>query len=103
MLDTLFNGNSLGFLQRMDGSRRNVLHLISWEETAEVQGIVCKAVIHYPAAHLANHRHVIVHTRDDEIRQFNPHTCFLHSQDGIEDWLQVATADLLIDIIAKRL
>ena len=68
-----------------------------------MQGIVGKTIVHYPSTHLANHRHVIVNTRDDEVRQFNPYACFPHSQDGVENWLQMTTTDLLIDIITKRL
>ena len=102
MLDAFFDGYCFGLLQSMNGRWRNVLHLEAWEETAEVQGIVCKTIVGYPAAHLANHRHVIVEARDDEIRQFNPYTGVLHGQNSVEDWLQVATADFLIDIVAER-
>ena len=77
----------------MNRSRRNVLHLEAREETAEVQGIVGKAVACYPLAHLANHLYVIVDAGDDEVRQFYPHACIAHGENGVEHWLQMASAD----------
>jgi len=87
MLDAFFNGDLLGFLQRVDGCRRNVLHLVAREETAEVQGIVGEAIAGYPLAHPTNYRHVIVDARDDEVRQFYPHASIAHRENGVEHWL----------------
>ena len=79
------------------------MQLIAREETAEVEWVVGKAVVGYPAAHLANHLHVIVHSRNDEVRQFYPHTRISHGEDGVEHRLEVPTADVLVDVIAERL
>lgn len=38
MLDTFFEGDGLGFLQRMDGSRWYVFHLITGENASTVHG-----------------------------------------------------------------
>ena len=87
MLDALFDGYCLGLFQRLNGSGGYILHLEAWKEAAEMQRILCKTVICNPAAHLTNHRHVIVNSRNNKVRQFNPYTCCFHGQDGIEDWL----------------
>ena len=65
MFDAFFESNLLGFLQRMEGSRCHFFHLVTREEAAEVQGIVGKAIVCYPTAHLANHCHIIVYARDN--------------------------------------
>ncbi len=87
MLDALFFGYLLGRFERWQGCWWDVVHFVAWEETAEVQGAVGEAVAGHPAAHLANHLHVVVHARDDEIREFYPHVGIAHGQDGVEDGL----------------
>ena len=87
----------------MDRCWSNVPHLVSREEAAEMQGVLGKAVADNPLAHLANHLHVIIHTRDDEVRQFYPHPCIMHGENSVKDRLKMTTANLLIDIVAETL
>lgn len=101
MFDAFIDGNCLGLLQREDGGRRNVQHLIAREETAEMQGIVGKPVADDPLTHPSNHLHIIVHTRDDKVRQFYPHTGIAHGDNGVKDGLQVATTDLHVDVVGE--
>ena len=101
MFDAFFLCYLLRFLKGMDGSRRNVLHSIAWEEAAEVQGMVGKAVVSYPTAHFANHLHVVVDVGDDKVGEFYPHPGITHGEDGVEDGLQMTAADALIDVVAE--
>ena len=78
-----------------------MLHLITWKETAEVQGMVGKAVVSYPTAHFANHLHVVVDVGDDKVGEFYPYTSITHGEDGVEHGLQVAPADALVDVVAE--
>ena len=90
-----------GSAKGMKGSGRQVEHAVSGEETAEVQGLVGKAVVDQPATHATNHLHVVVDLRDDEVGELYPHASIAHGEDGVEDGLQVAPANALVDIIAE--
>ena len=101
MLNTLVNGDALGVLQRGNGCWREVLHFVAWEETAEVEWGRGEAVGDEPLAHPSNHVHIVINSRDDEVWQLYPHTSIPHGEDGVEDRLQVATADTLVDFVAE--
>ncbi len=102
MLDALFFGHLLCLLQRLQGCRWDVVHLVAREESAKVQGAVGESAADHPAAHLANHLYMVVQARDDEIREFYPHAGIAHGKDGVEDGLQMSAADLHVDVVAKR-
>ena len=80
-----------------------MVHAVSGEETVEVEGHVGKAIVHEPAAHAAYHVHVIVDSGDDEIGEFYPHACVVHSKDGVEHDGEVTATDALVDVVAERL
>lgn len=80
---------------------RNILHLESREETAEVKWLVSETIADYPAAHLTNHIHIIIHTWYDEICQFYPDPSVTHGKDCVEDGLQMAATHLHMDIVAE--
>ena len=101
ILNVLFQGNFFGSLQHLEGSRWYVLHLKSGEEAAEVKGIIGEPVVGYPTAHLANHRHVVVDAGYDKVRQFYPHASVTHGNDGVKDWLQMASINALIDVVRE--
>ena len=63
--------------------------------------MVGEFVVHYPAAHLADHQPVVVHLGDKEIRQFYPYPRIAHRQDGVEDWLQMTATHLHVDVVTK--
>lgn len=85
----------------MNRCRWNVPHFIVWEEPAQMQGMVGHAVVDYPAAHLANYGHVVVQTRNDEVRQFYPHASVVHGEDGVKDGLQMSAAVALVNVVAE--
>ena len=62
-----------------------------------------KALFIQPATHPANHLHIVIHLRDDEIGDFHPYACLLHGEDGVKHGLQVTAAHPMIDVVAKRL
>lgn len=99
MSDAFILCDFLGVLQRRDGSRRNILHFVAGEEAAEVQGLVGQSVVHYPVTHSTDHLHIVVHTRDDEVRQLYPHASIVHRQDGVEYRLQMPATDTLVDVV----
>ena len=101
MLNTLVNGDVFGFLQRGNGCWWKVRQLVAWEETAEVEWGRGESVGDEPLAHLSNHVHIVINGRYDEVCQFYPHTSIPHGEDGVEDRLQVATADTLVDFVAE--
>jgi hypothetical protein len=68
-----------------------------------VEWSVGKTMGNEPLAHLADHVHVVVDGGDDEVGDLYPYTCLLHGEDGVEDGLQMATTDALVDVVAKRL
>ena len=87
MLDACVEGDLLGCLEGMDGGGRNILHLLAGKETAEVEGRLCEAVADEPLAHLADHGHIIVDARDDEVGEFDPYARLFHGEDGVEHGL----------------
>ena len=92
-----------GGTECMDGRWGNVLHLKAGEEAAEVERGIGKTVIDEPAAHLTNHIHIIIDTRDDEVGEFYPDSGIAHGKDGVEHGLQVSAADAPVDVVAERL
>ena len=103
MTEAFVEGGLAGGAKGMEGCGQQVVHAVAGEETAEVEGLVGKAVVDEPAAHAANHLHVVVDGGDDEIGELYPHAGIVHGEDGVEDGLQVASADALVDVVAERL
>ena len=103
MPDTLFLCNLSGSAEGMDGCGLKVLHLIAGEETREVEWGVGKAVLLEPAAHLTDHVHIVVDGGNDEVGELYPHASPFHGKDSVEDRLQMATTDPMVDVVAKRL
>ena len=87
MPDTSVESDLLGGFEGMDGCGRNVLHLIAWEETAEVEGRLSKTVADDPFTHLSNHLHIIIDSWYHKVGKLNPYTSLLHGEDGVEHWL----------------
>ena len=77
------------------------MHLIAGEETAEVEGCGGEAIGNEPLAHLSNHVYIVINIRDDEVCQFYPYTCIPHSEDGVEDRLEMSTTNTLIDVVTE--
>ena len=75
---------SLGLSQGLDGCWLQIAHFITGEETAEMQGRFFETVVLQPLAHPADHRHIIVHPRDHEVCQFDPHARIAHGEDGLQ-------------------
>ena len=63
---------------------------------------VGKTVRDKPTAHLTDHIHIIVDTRNDEVGEFYPHPGFVHRKDGVEYGLEMSTAYLIIYVVAER-
>lgn len=78
-----------------------MLHLIARKETAEMERGGSEAIVDEPTAHLANHVHIVVDGGDDEVREFYPDAGIPHGKDGVEDWLQMATTEMLINRVAE--
>ena len=62
---------------------------------------VGKVVVDEPTTHLADHVHVVIDTRNDEVGDLDPHTGIAHGEDGVENGLQMSAADTLVDGIAE--
>lgn len=103
MPDALFFCNLSGSAEGLDRCGLKVLHLISREETREMERGVGKVIGNEPLAHLTDHVHIVVDSWDNEVGELYPHASPLHGKDGIEDRLQMATTDPLVDVVAKRL
>ena len=101
ILDASINGDALGFLQRGNGCWREVLHLVAWEETAEVERSRSEAIGDEPLAHPSYHGHIVINGRYDEVRQFYPHTSIPHGEDGVENRLKVTATNTLVDFVAE--
>ena len=101
MPDACFLGDTLGLLEGGDRGRLQIAHLVTGEETAEVQRGFAEAVVLQPLAHPADHLHIIVHPRNDEVRQFDPHACIAHGEDGLKHGLEMAATYLLVDVVAE--
>ena len=93
----------LGSTEGLDRSGLEVVHLVTGEETREVEWGLGKTMGDEPLTHLADHGQVVVDARDDEVGEFYPHTSPLHGEDGVEHRLQMTTTDALVDIVAERL
>lgn len=73
-VETLFDGDSAGGFESFEGGGRQVLHLVSREETGEVQRDVSAEVRFDPAGKLANLFGFIVECGDDEVSDFEDDT-----------------------------
>ena len=76
MPDASLLGDTLGLSQGLDGCRLQVAHLVTGEETAEMQGRLFETVVLQPLAHSANHLHIIVHaqgSRGSSVRSTRQH------------------------------
>lgn len=87
MLNTRLEGDLLGRLEGLNGGGEDVLHLIAGEKTAEVEWGIGEVVGDEPLTHLADHGHIVVDARDDEVGDFHPDASLLHGEDGVEDRL----------------
>jgi hypothetical protein len=103
VFDTLFLGDALGGAERGERGRRCVKKSVAWEETAEVEGGVGEVVAGEPTAHLAYHVHIVIDARNDEVGELYPHARIAHSEDGVEDGLQTAAANFVVDGVSERL
>ena len=101
MLNAFFLSDALGGAER--GGRRLwcVEKTVAGEETGEVEWGIGQLVVNEPTAYLADHVHVVVDIRDDEVGNFDPHASLLHGEDGVEDGLQTSAADTMVDIVAE--
>ena len=101
MLNAFFLSDALGGAER--GGRRLwcVEKTVAGEETREVKWGIGQLVVDEPTAHLADHVHIIVDIRDDKVGDLDPHASLLHGEDGVEDGLQMAAADTMVDIVAE--
>ena len=61
-----------------------------------------KTVLDEPTTHLANHVHIIVDTRNDEVGEFYPHPGFVHREDSVKYGLEMTTAYLIVYVVAER-
>ena len=93
----------LGSAEGLNRCGLKVVHLITGEETREVEWGLGKTMGDEPLAHLADHGQIVVDARDDEVGEFYPYACLFHGEDGIEHRLQMTTTDALVDIVAERL
>lgn len=103
MLDALFLSDLSGSTEGLDRCGLKVLHLISREETREMERGAGKVIGNEPLAHLTDHVHIIVDSWDNKVGELYPYASPLHGEDGVEDGLQMTTADPLVDVVAERL
>jgi hypothetical protein len=102
MFDAFIEGDTLGCFQGGKGCGRQVLHLIAWEEPAEMERCMAQTMSHQPLTHLPNHIHIVVNGGNEEVGQFYPHASLLHGEDGVEHWGEMPSTDSLVDLIAER-
>ena len=79
------------------------MHFVAGEETAEVEWGISKPIVCNPLTHASNHCHIVVDGRDDEVGEFDPYACIPHGENGVEYGSKLSAADVLIDMVAKRL
>ena len=101
MFHTCVEGDLFGCLEGLDGCGGNILHLIAGEESAEMERSISEAVGDEPLAHLADHGHIVVDARDDEVSEFDPYVRLFHGENSVEHWLQVSATDALVDLVAE--
>ena len=77
------------------------MHFITGEETAEMEGRFGEMMVNEPMTHLTNHVHVVIDAGDDEVGDFYPHAGIVHSEDGVEDWLEMTVTNALVDGVAE--
>lgn len=102
MFDAFVEGDTLGCFQGGKGCRRQVMHLIAWEEPAEMERCMAQTMSHQPLTHLPDHIPIVVNGRNQEVCQFYPHASLLHGEDGVEHWGEMPSTDPLVDLIAER-
>lgn len=102
MFDAFVEGDALGCFQGGKGCRRQILHPIAWEESAEMEGCVGQTMSHQPLTHLPDHLPVVVNGGNEEVGQFYPHPILLHGEDGVEHRGEMTSTDSLVDLIAER-
>ena len=101
VLDAFVEGDALGGAEGGERRRRGVGETVAGEETGEVEWGVGQVVVDEPTAHLADHIEIVGELGDDEIGELDPDAGIAHGEDGVEDGLQVAPANALVDIIAE--
>ena len=67
-----------------------------------MQWSVGKVVVCNPATHLVNHVYVIIYARDDKVGDFYPHIRIAHGEKGVENRLEISSADSPVYIVTER-
>ena len=101
MPDASLLGDTLGLSQGLDGCRLQIAHLVTGEESAEMQGRFFETVVVQPLAHPADHLHIIIHPRDHEVRQFDPHASITHGEDSLQHRFEMPATHPLVDVVAE--
>ena len=103
MLDAFFLGDALGGAERGERCGLGVEKTVAGEEAGEVEWGVGELVVDEPTAHLADHLEIVGELGDDEVGNLDPHACLLHGEDGVEDRLQMAATDTMVEVVAEGL
>ena len=103
MFDTFLLGDALSGAEGGERGWWRVGEFVAGEEATEMKGSVGKVVVGEPTAHLADHVHIVIDAGNDEVGELDPDAGLLHGEDGVEDGLQMAAADTMVDIVAEGL
>ena len=101
MGDAFLLGDALGGAKGLERCRRDILEFVAGKETTKVEWGVGEMIVDEPATHLTDHGEVVVNSRDDEVGDLDPDACIAHGEDGVEDGLQMAATDTMVDVVAE--
>ena len=103
VLDAFVEGDALGGAEGGERRRWGVGKTVAGEETGEVEWGVGQVVVDEPTAHLADHIEIVGELGDDEVGELDPDAGVAHGEDGVEDGLQTAAANFVVDGVSERL
>lgn len=101
VLDAFFEGDLFGLLHGGEGCDGRVHEFVAGEEAGEMEWGSGQSVADKPLAHSSNHLRVVVDAGNQEVGDFYPDFRILHGEDGVEDGLEVATADTLVEAVIE--
>lgn len=82
--------------------RRQLVHLVHREETAEMQRSILEIVREEPMAHPMQHGGIVVQGGDEQVGNLEPYSFVLEYLQGAKDGRQRAVAHLLVYVVAER-
>ena len=66
-----------------------------------MKGSIGKTIFLHPSTHPTNHIHIVIHSRDNEIRQFYPYASISHADNRFQHRGEMSTTNTLIDVVTK--